>query len=111
MGLAGNRSLIAPCDSDHPYLDLAASIIVMAVQDWRTYSETLIHDIVNTEYRRVITMAGFDSPREELVSFFYSEWCLFLLGGFDVSYEAMVEELEKWGLPRWSTRTSNGTGR
>ncbi len=101
MGLAGNRSLTAPCDARYPYTDLAASVVVKALQDWNTYGHETDCDIGDAEYRRVITGAGYASPQEELIGFFRGERCQFLVGGFkNVSYDAMMEELQKWGLPR-----------
>jgi len=101
VGLSGNRSLAAPCDADHPLLDLAASIVVKAVHDWRRYGK--LEDcgrIGSPLYIRVIHGAGFSSPREELISFFRSEWCRDLLAPFSIDYKTMIEELQrKWGFP------------
>jgi len=93
-----SRSFVAPCGGD-PYLDLAASIVVKAVQDWRAYGH-IAYPEVPSLYARVLYDMKFPSPHSELVAFFRSEWCRALVDNFEVSYEAMIEEMvEKWGFP------------
>jgi len=101
VGLAGNRSLVSPCDAEHPYLDLAASIVVKAIHDWRRYGKLLDCSAIGSpQYIVVIHGAGFSSPREELIGFFRSEWCRDLLAPFSIDYKTMIEELQrKWEFP------------
>ena len=100
MGQIGYRSLIAPCDVGHPWLDMAASIVTKALQDWKTYGQAVDCDIGDPAYGCQIAKWGYGSPQAELISFFCSEWCRWLLGGFNVSYEAMIEELQERGFPK-----------
>jgi len=100
MGLAGNKSLTAPCPDANWAVDMAASVVAQANLDWHKYSGQEDCDIADREYAEVVADAGFTSPREELIAFFDSEWCLFLVDGVPkVSYEAMMDELRRRGLP------------
>jgi hypothetical protein len=81
-------------------LDLAASVVVKAVRDWKTYGQATDCAIGTPAYVWVIHEAGFSSPRAELIAFFCSEWCRSILSNFAVDYDAMMEELQKkWGFP------------
>lgn len=104
MALAGNKSLTAPCPGAEPAVDIASSVVVQANLDWHKYADQEDCEITDREYAEIIADAGFASPREELIAFFYSEWCLFLVDGVPaVSYEAMMDELRRRGLPNEQT--------
>ena len=102
MSKTGSESLLAPCDVGHPWLDIAASVLVRAFMDWDTYGQAMDCAIGDKRYACLLRHAfGFGSPREELIAFFTSDWFQFLLSGFPlVDDEATMEELARRGFPR-----------
>ena len=100
MSKTGSESLLAPCDVGQPWLDMAASVLVRAFMDWDTYGQATDCAIGDKRYSCLLRLEfGFGSPREELVTFFASDWFRFLLGGFSVDDEAVREELVRRGFP------------
>ncbi|MBC8493004.1 MAG: hypothetical protein H8D43_04385 [Chloroflexi bacterium] len=73
--------LIGPgdCTASVPFTDIAASVLVKAIADWRMHGgETELPD--KGGYRYWLDRRGFRSPRQELLRFFKSDWCEFLVG-------------------------------
>ena len=96
----GSKSLLAPTDIDHPWLDMASSVVIRAFMDWDTYGKAMDCAIGDKRYACLLRLEfGFGSPREELIAFFASDWFQFLLGGFSVDDEAVREELARRGMP------------
>ena len=100
MSKTGSQSLLSPCDVGQPWLDMAASVLVRAFMDWDTYGQAMDCTIGDKRYACLLRLEfGFGSPYEELVAFFTSDWFQFLLGGFSVDDEAVMEELARRGMP------------
>lgn len=100
MSNTGSKSLLAPCDVGHPWLDMAASVLIKAVMDWETYGQCTDCNVSDRAYSCDLRWRlGFDSPREELIAFFSSDWFRFLLDGFSVECDAVMEELRRKGVP------------
>ncbi len=75
------QGLIDPGDNTakDPWGSLASSVCTKAIADWRMYG-TLTETPKNASYRKCLEILEFDSPREELLEFFRSDWFEFLTG-------------------------------
>ena len=93
------QDLIGPSDRcvDAPYTDIASSVLVKAIADWRKYRD-LAGLPKNKSYSDWLVRCGFISARKELLRFFHSEWCEFLVGAvIDIPYQ---EFLTLIGVPK-----------
>jgi hypothetical protein len=76
-----------------PYTDIASSVLVKAISDWRKYSCEL--GLPNSaSYRFWLDRKGFYSARQELKKFFLSGWCEFLAGAvIDIPYRDFLKAI------------------
>ena len=73
------------------YRELACSILLQAVEDWKGYGGKK-----KTRNRRVnefLDEVGFDSPCEELLTFFQSRECEGLCDWVDIDYSEVLRKL------------------
>lgn len=113
MSLQQLRQLASPCDYGDPHVDLASSIVVHALGDWRAYVETVDNEIQDGEYCHLLEELKFDSPRRELLEFLCKDWCCFLVEGLSsMSHDVFLQELgleQKLNLkPNQKTEKSDG---
>ena len=88
------RQLARPCDYGDFYADIASSIVVHALGDWREYAEAAGNDIRDGEYHYLLKAFKFDSPRQELLKFLCGDWCCFLVEGLSsISHNVFLREL------------------
>ena len=73
------------------YRQLACSILLQAMTDWRTYSGK--KKPRDRRMREFIEWSGFPTPRKELLSFFYSGGCQGLCCCVDIDYEEMLKKI------------------
>jgi len=94
MSLHQLRQLASPCDYGDFHADIASSIVVHALGDWRAYAETVDNDIRDEEYHYLLKAFEFDSPRQELLEFLCGDWCCFLVEGISsMSHDVFLQEL------------------
>ena len=81
-----------PVCANDPFKDMAASVLALAVSDWRRLGA--LRSVIWLKWRgqrrqhphkMTLSSMGYTSPRQELLDFFYSGWCELMLGalGFD----------------------------
>lgn len=77
------------------YKQLCCGILLEAVRSWKRYQA---HHKAHTKQGKldleIASICGFRWPREELLTFFYSEWCVHLCLHADIDYPTMIKELE-----------------
>ena len=114
MSRTGSYSLTAPCGTEYPYLDMAASVLNKALMDWETYSVRDCDHVGDKNYVHLIHGLGFKSPCDELTTFFLcseEDWLEVLLGGFSPETRlAYLRKLKGWGIPV-VIGTEEGAGR
>ena len=77
-----------------PFTDMAASVLVKAIADWRQHGATEGLAVRDTGYRGWLARRGFRSARQELLRFFQSDWCQFLMGAItDLPCEDFLKEI------------------
>ena len=74
------------------YRQLACSILLQAITDWRTYGGK--KELRDRRMREFIEWSGFPTPRQELLSFFYSGGCQGLCCCVDIDYEEVLKKIE-----------------
>lgn len=93
MSLHRLRQLTWPCDYGDFHKDIASSIVVQALADWREYAEATDRKIRDGEYRYLLEELKFDSPRQELLEFLRKDWCCFLVEGLGMPHDVFLREL------------------
>ena len=89
------QGLVGPsaCSAEMPYTDIASSILVKAVSDWRRYKCEIALPR-DASYRFWLDREGFYTARQELKKFFLSEWCEFLVGAvIDIPYRDFLKAI------------------
>jgi len=87
------QGLIGPSaySAEMPYIDIASSILVKAISDWRKHGCEIG---LPRNYRFWLDRKGFRSARQELKRFFLSKWCEFLVGAvIDIPYRDFLEAI------------------
>ena len=85
------------CSAEMPYTDIASSVLIQAIADWRKYGY-MAKMTKNEPYRDFLKDTAFNNPRQELLEFFHSGWCEFLVCAvIDLPYEVFLKEI---GVPK-----------
>jgi len=93
MSLQQLRQLTRPCDYGDFHKDIASSIVVHALGDWREYAEAADNQIRDQEYRYLLEAFKFDSPRQELLKFLRGDWCCFLVEGLGMAHDVFLQQI------------------
>ena len=83
------------------YRQIGCGIIYQAVLEFRALGKFANQDRHSKMMREAFEEAryrGYFNPADEVISFFYSEWCRSLCLVVGIDYGAMLGRL---GLPRW----------
>lgn len=112
MSLQQLRQLTRPCDYGDFHKDIASSVVVHALGDWREYAGVTDNKIRDGEYCYLLEGLKFDSPRQELLEFLCGDWCCFLVEGLGMPHDVFLQELgleQRLGLrPNQKTERSDG---
>jgi hypothetical protein len=96
---------------DNAYRSLLVEILFVAVRDWKSYQDVDSRRSVEivAEYPWIGNRSpdfanachyaigcGFDSPRNEMIRFFNSDWCLYMLDGLDLDRDEILNQI---GVP------------